>query len=200
MPGEILISTAYFPPAEYFSLIKNADTVLIEREENYVKQTYRNRCKILASNGIMSLTVPVMKGTPAKVPTKDIIIDYSKRWQQVHIRAITSSYNRSPYFQFYFGQIEKILLSNHKFLVDLNDELLYNCLELLNIKKFVSRTYSFRPAGNTDRDFRYSISPKEISGYHYTPYIQVFGQNGFVEGLSILDLIFNMGPEAVEYL
>jgi hypothetical protein len=200
MPGEILISTAYFPPAEYFSVIKNADAVLIEQEENYVKQTYRNRCKILASDWILSLTVPVMKGAPAKVLIKDILIDYSKRWQQVHIRAITSSYSRSPYFQFYFGQIEKILLSNHKYLMDLNDELLNSCLELLNIKKFVSRTFSFKLASKTDQDFRYNISPKKISGYHCKPYIQVFGQNGFVEGLSILDLIFNMGPEAAEYL
>jgi hypothetical protein len=70
----------------------------------------------------------------------------------------------------------------------------------LNIKKFVSRTFSFKLAGKTDQDFRYNILPKKISGYHCKPYIQVFGQNGFVEGLSILDLIFNMGPEAAEYL
>ncbi len=84
----ILLSTAYFPPAEYFSLIKNTDTVLIEQEENYIKQTYRNRCKILASNGILVLSVPVMKGSPGKGPIKEVTIDYSKRWQQVHIRAI----------------------------------------------------------------------------------------------------------------
>jgi hypothetical protein len=200
MPDELLLSTAYFPPAEYFSLIKNAETVLIEQKENYVKQTYRNRCKILASNGILSLTVPVMKGTPVKVQTKDIVIDYSKRWQQVHIRAFVSSYSRSPYFQFYFEQIKKILLSNHKFLMDLNDELLFKCLELLNIDKCVSHTYSFKPAGSTDQDFRESISPKEVSGYQFTPYIQVFGQDGFVPGLSIVDLIFNMGPESPAYL
>jgi hypothetical protein len=200
MPDVILLSTAYFPPVEYFSLIKKTDTVLIEQEENYVKQTYRNRCKLLASNGILALTVPVMKGAPVKVPIKEIRIDFSKRWQQVHIRAITSSYSRSPYFQFYFEQIEKILMRNHKFLTELNDELLFKCLELLNINKCVSHTYSFQPAGYTDQDFRYSISPKEISDYHCTPYIQVFGQGGFVPGLSILDLIFNMGPESSSYL
>lgn len=200
MPGEILISTAYFPPAEYFSLIKNADSVLIELEENYVRQTYRNRCKILSSDGILSLTVPVMKGTQAKVPIKDIVIDYSKRWQQVHIRAITSAYGRSPFFQFYFGPIEKILLGNQKFLVDLNEELLNKCLEMLKIKKSILRTYCFKPVAGSDQDFRYRISPKVISGYHCTPYIQVFGQEGFVAGLSVLDLIFNNGPDAAEYL
>ena len=200
MPGEILLSTAYFPPAEYFSLIKSAGTVLIEQEENYIKQTYRNRCKILASDGILVLTIPVMKGTLIKAPIKDITVDYSKRWQQVHLRALTSSYSRSPYFQFYFEEIEKILMSNHKFLMDLNDELLYKCLEIININKCASHTYSFKADGCTGQDFRYRISPKRNSGYHCEPYIQVFGQNGFIPGLSILDLIFNMGPESSEYL
>jgi hypothetical protein len=200
MPGEILISTAYFPPAEYFSLIKNASDILIEQEENYIKQTYRNRCIILASKGIQVLSVPVMKGSLLKAPIKDVTIDYSKRWQQVHIRAITSSYGRSPYLQFYFEQIVKILLRNHKFLLDLNDELLYKCLGILKINKCVPHTYSFKPATFTDQDFRYSISPKEIPEYNCRPYIQVFGQSGFIAGLSILDLIFNMGPESSEYL
>lgn len=200
MSGEILLSTAYFPPAEYFSLIKSSGTLLIEQEENYKKQTYRNRCKILASGGILVLTVPVMKGTLTKAPIKDITIDYSKRWQQVHLRALSSSYSRSPYFQFYFEHVEKILLSNHKFLMDLNDELLFKCLEIININKCISHTYSFKPEGSSEQDFRYSISPKRISGYHCVPYIQVFGENGFVPGLSILDLIFNMGPESSVYL
>src|SRR5665647_2083301 len=118
MPGEILLSTAYFPTAEYFSLIKNADTVYIEREENYIKQTYRNRCKILSSNGILNLSVPVMKGPILKAPVKDIEIDYSKRWQHIHLRAITSAYNRSPYFQFYSEHLERIMLKSHRFLLD----------------------------------------------------------------------------------
>jgi hypothetical protein len=200
MPGEILISTAYFPPAEYFSLIRNAGNILIEQEENYIRQTYRNRCKILESKGILVLSVPVMKGTLIKAPIKDVTIDYTKRWQQVHIKAITSSYSRSPYFQFYFEQIEKILQKNHKFLLDLNDELLHKCLEILKMNKCVTHTYSFKPDNVTDHDFRYRISPKEISDYSCRPYIQVFGQNGFIPGLSILDLIFNIGPEASDYL
>jgi hypothetical protein len=138
MPGEVLLSTAYFPPAEYFSLIKNAGTVIVEKEENYIKQTYRNRCKILASDGMMVLTVPVTKGGNKKAHVKDIKIDYSKRWQQIHIRALISSYNRSPYFQFYFENFERILLKNHKFLLDLNDGLLNKCLEILSINNCIT--------------------------------------------------------------
>jgi hypothetical protein len=201
MPGEILLSTAYFPAAEYFSLIKNADAVFIEREENYIKQTYRNRCKILTSNGILNLSVPVMKGSAVKAKVKDIEIDYSKRWQQVHIGAVTSAYNRSPYFQFYSEFFGRILLKRHRFLIDLNDDLLRMCLEFLSIDKCVQYTSSFQPDRGLSCDFRYRLSPKKKGpGYNSRPYIQVFGDTGFVPGLSILDLIFNMGPESEDYI
>jgi len=201
MPGEILLSTAYFPTAEYFSLIKNAETVFIEREENYIKQTYRNRCKILTSNGTLNLSVPVMKGSAIKAPVKDIEIDYSKRWQQVHLGAITSAYNRSPYLQFYSEYLGKILLKSHRFLIDLNDDLLCMCLEFLNIDKCILYTSTFQPDMGLPSDFRYRLSPKKKGpGFTSRPYIQVFGDSGFVPGLSILDLIFNMGPESEGYI
>lgn len=196
----MLLSTAYFPPAEYFSLIKNAEEILIEREENYIKQTYRNRCRILTANGVMTLSVPAMKSSSLKTPVKSMLIDYSKRWQQVHIRAMASSYNRSAFYQFYFEDFEKILLRNHKFLIDLNIEILNKCLEILEINKCISYTSSFQPVENSDNDLRYSISPKITSEYISKPYFQVFNNNEFVPGLSILDLIFNMGPESADYL
>lgn len=200
MPGEILLSTAYFPPAEYFSLIRNSDIVFIEQEENYVKQTYRNRCRILTSGGILSLSVPVMKGSGLKALVKDIEIDYSKRWQQVHLRAMTSAYSRSPYFQFYSEHIIKIFLKSPRFLLDLNNDMLLKCLGLLNIDKCICYTSSFQSDSGLSRDYRYRISPKKDPGFTTRAYIQVFGGNEFVPGLSILDLIFNLGPEAVEYL
>ncbi len=200
MPGEILLSTAYFPPPEYFSRIKNAGSVLIEREENYIKQTYRNRCRILSSNGILVLSVPVMKGDLLKTPIREITIDYSKRWQQVHLRAIISSYGTSPYFQFYFESFEKVILRNRKYLIDMNEDLLSICLEILRIKQSISPASSFEPPEGKEYDFRYSISPKKKSAYPARPYYQVFGNNEFVPSLSILDLIFNMGPEANDLL
>jgi hypothetical protein len=200
MRGEILFSTAYFPPVEYFSLIKDADHIIIEQEENYIKQTYRNRCRILTSHGIMQLTVPVMKGDLLKIRVKEITIDYSKRWQQVHLRAMMSSYSKSPYFQFYFEGLEKILLKNHRFLLDLNNDLLGKCLNILMINKRVSNSDSFDPVHGKDNDFRYRISSKIKSDYLCKPYIQVFCENGFIEGLSILDLIFNTGPRSADYL
>ena len=120
MPGKILISTAYLPPVEYFSLIQDADEVLVEREENYLKQTYRNRCYLLSSDGAHPLSVPVYLGSIHKTPVKKIRIDYSKRWQQVHLRAIITSYRASPFFEFYFEELEKNILNKYEFLIDLN--------------------------------------------------------------------------------
>lgn len=200
MPGKILLSTAYFPPIEYFRLIRGAEEILIEHEENFVKQSYRNRCLILTSGGIMTLSVPVMKGGPGNKPVKDIRIDYSKRWQQVHIGALTSSYNRSPYFQYYNEKISPAILKNYTYLLDLNLELLKICLEILKLKKDLSYTKFFEQESKREYDFRYTISPKILSRVHGMPYIQVFGSGSFTSGLSILDLIFNTGPEAAGYL
>jgi len=199
MPEEILLSTAYCPPAIYFSLIRNSDKVFIEREENYVRQTYRNRCKILTSAGILSLSVPVMKGNVIKAKVRDIRIDYSKRWQQVHLRALTSAYSRSPYFQFYSEPIMNIIQKKQSFLIDLNNELLLQCLGFLDMDKCIDYTSSFLPDTSLSNDFRYRISPGKHPDINLGQYIQVFG-NKFVPGLSILDLIFNLGPESTDYL
>lgn len=200
MPGALLLSTAYFPPSSYFTLIRNADRIFIEQEENYPRQTFRNRCSILASGGVMDLSVPVSKEGRIKIPTRDVTIDYSKRWQQVHLRALISAYNRSPYFQYYFESLEQVLLKNHKFLLDLNNELLLKCMEIINIIKPVLLTSSFAPVLEDENDYRYKIKPGTESLIRTKPYIQVFGNNSFVPGLSILDLIFNTGPEAADYL
>ena len=200
MLEDLLLSTAYFPPIGYFSLIRNAGELFIEREENYIKQSYRNRFRILSSNGILTLSVPVIKGILLKTKIKDITIDYSKRWQQNHLRAITSAYSRSPYFQFYSDSFEKIILGNYKFLLDLNDELLFKCLEIMKINKCILHTSSFEAHTGKIYDYRYRLTPKKPLDIPYKPYIQVFSNQNFVTGLSIIDLLFNAGPESVEYL
>jgi hypothetical protein len=201
MERKILVSTAYLPPVEYFSIISHADEVYLEKQENYLKQTYRNRCSILSAHGPQLLSVPVYLGSVHKTPIKDIRIDYSKRWQQVHLRAMNASYNASPYFEFYYENIEKIISKNHEFLFDLNIELLESVLEMLKFKITLSPTVDFEPVGNPGNDFRYKISPKVKSHFIHKEYYQVFNPgDGFVPGLSIIDLLFNLGPEAGHFL
>jgi hypothetical protein len=201
MSGKIILSTAYLPPIEYFSIISKAEEILIESNENYLKQSYRNRCYILAADGPQLLTVPVYLGSQHKTPIKEIRIDSSKRWQQVHLRALTASYGSSPYFQFYFEDIEKMISGKNDFLIDFNMELTRALLKMLKIRVNLRYTTEFEPVDNAENDYRYKISPKKKSQYISKMYSQVFNYGtGFIQGLSILDLIFNMGPEAVDYL
>jgi hypothetical protein len=201
MTGKIVVSTAYLPPVEYFSMISRADEIVVEREESYLKQTYRNRCYILSAHGRQMLSVPILLGSLHKTPIKEIRIDYSKRWQQVHLRAMTASYSSSPYFEFYFENIEKIISRNHSFLLELNTELTETLTDILKIKKKIGFTNAYEPEGIPANDFRYRITPKDESGFVAKEYIQVFNKGeGFVTRLSIIDLIFNMGPEADKYL
>jgi hypothetical protein len=201
MTGKILFSSAYLPPVEYFSLISQSDEVLIEKEENYLKQSYRNRCYILSAHGPQFLSVPVYLGSLHKTLTKDIRIDYSKRWQQVHLRAFKASYNASPYYEFYSEIFDKIILQNHPFLLDLNMELTMAVLKVLKIAKTLSFTSDFKPIGSIENDFRYKIAPKKESQFQEKAYLQVFkNEDGFTPRLTILDLIFNTGPDSGNYL
>ena len=201
MSGKIFLSTAYLPPAEYFARIKEAGEVLIESEEIYHKQSYRNRCYIMTAGGSQYLTVPVYLGSLHKTHIKDIRIDYSKRWQNVHLGALTSAYNSSPFFIYYFEVFEKIILRNHQYLLDMNMELLSEILKILKIEVQPVYTTEFIPVNSTEGDYRYKINPKKESLYVQREYCQVFNYlHGFVPQLSIIDLIFNMGPEAGNYL
>lgn len=180
-------------------MIRDAGRIVIEKEENYHKQTWRNRCRILTPGGTMNLSVPVMKNNP-KTLIKDIVIDYSKRWQQVHLGALSSSYGRSPFFLFYFDGFEKIIKKKQKYLLDLNSELLLECMNILKADRIITFSDTFLAEGENENDFRYALSPKKSSSYSCKPYTQVFTNSGFVPGLSILDLIFNTGPDAGNYL
>jgi hypothetical protein len=201
MQGRVLLSTAYLPSAEYFFRISEAGSALIEREENFIKQTYRNRCYILASGGIQALTVPVCLGSFHKTPVKDLRIDYSRRWQQVHLGALMSAYRSSPYYLYYYEDIENTITKGHKFLLDLNMELLMLLLRMVKLETPVSYTGRFVHPGVDPDDFRYSLSPKKDSSYEPKKYRHVFDGSETHRGrLSIVDLIFNTGPATLEFL
>jgi len=203
MEEKYLLSSAYFPPINYVSLISRANKVLIEQEENYLKQSYRNRCLILTANGQSALSIPVLSGSFKKTPVKEIRIDYSKRWQQVHLRALLSAYKSSPFFEYYFDEIEKVIAGNTEYLLEQNMNSLKTILKIMRISTTVEFTCAFEPVAERDYDFRYLISPKkEKPGKNSTKeYYQVFSNKfGFTGGLSILDLLFNAGPDSANYL
>lgn len=200
MPGKILISIACLPPIDYMKLIAEADEIVIEQHENFIKQTYRNRFYILSAHGRQLLTIPVLEGSRHKVKIRDARIDYSKRWQQVHLRALISSYRSSPYFDFYFGNIERIISLNHEFLFDLNFSLLECIMKMLRISKDISLSQTFEQTEDQPSDFRYRLVPGAPPFFPEKEYLQVFETGKFMPNLSIADLIFNQGPEAGTYL
>lgn len=195
----ILLSTALFPPVEWMHHFLGNDAVRIEARENFVKQTWRNRCTIAAANGIQSLSIPLQdEGNKTLITEKKI--SYCESWQARHWKAIESAYSSSPYFEFFEDEIKQVVFSEHEFLFDLNSQSIQTVLHILRLPKKIEITTVY-DASPSALDLRYSISPKERSGLHFPEYYQVFKDRyGFAENLSVLDLLFNEGLESVEYL
>ena len=203
----ILLSTAYFGPVQYYLNINSATKVFIEVMEHYPKQTYRNRCVIYGANGPLALTIPVTRGNLLKTLTKEARIDYSVNWQKNHLRAILSAYSNSPYFEYYIDDIMPFFNNRFNFLIDYNNEILLKTCKLIGLPINLSHTEVFQKTiANDYIDLRYKILPKKQKtnpdqSLNLPVYRQVFGpKSGFIENLSIIDLIFNTGPDAINYL
>lgn len=200
-----VLSTAYFPPVEYFMAAAMTGSILIEAQESYVKQSYRNRCRIYACDGVLSLTVPVSMPENSRGISM-AVVDYSKPWLQQHERAIVSAYRTSAFFEYYQDDIFPILESRPAGLLDLNMALTLRLLDLLGIRCSVSLTGEYRQSyGPEFLDLRDALHPKktvpEIFRDRLRPYYQVFlAKFGFIPGLSAVDLLFNEGPDALSYL
>jgi len=205
--SQVLLTTAYLPPILHFAYLVQETPVLIEQHENYIKQTYRNRCTILSANGPLSLTIPTVKKSGEKIPIKDVEIDYSTPWQKIHWKALESAYQNSPYFEHIADELAPYYNKRVKFLFDLNQQLIETLLAFIEVSPTIryTETYSTTTKSNT-LDLRQVISPKvdfastELR-FEPQPYYQVFGQKGnFVPNLSIIDLICNQGLLSLEIL
>jgi len=201
--GPVLLSTAYLPPIQYISKLILSSEVLLEQHEKYQKQTYRNRCCIYGANGHQTLVVPVLKQKEGLIT--DVHIDHEKKWQQNHWKSIESAYRLSPYFEYYADDLSGFYKKKTDRLFEWNLELLRHIIELLCIQTPLGLTGSFQPPAEEDEnDFRYSIHPKDRMNkpdhtFHPIKYQQVFiDKFGFIPNLSILDLVFNEGPHALE--
>jgi hypothetical protein len=192
----------YNPPVEYFRQTLQSDGLLIEQHENYVKQSYRNRCHVLTAQGVVPLSIPVLKGNSKdKTVITEIEIDYSQKWYNVHWRTIQAAYGRAPYFEFYSDYIQQVYERQPKYLFELNVELLRLYLKLLRLNKPLNFTDSYQSEAPANvLDLRNRIHPKIIpDNLHVNPYTQVFGKQ-FVPELSIIDLLFTQGPASLTYL
>ncbi len=191
----------YLPAIELFSELKRYDEFFIEREEHFPKQTYRNRALIYSPQGSLALVVPVVKGSKVHTKVKDVRISYDFDWQRLHWMSLQTSYRRSAYFEYYEDDFAPFYNKQWKFLFDYNYELFTLITRLLKMKSASGFTESYEQHYDDRADYRGTIHPKKGSERNFKPYFQVFEERaGFIPGLSIVDLLFNQGPQSGSYL
>jgi len=210
----VLLSTAYFPPLAYFALLARDFTLspdrvspsvaALEACENYQKQSYRNRCYILSGDGPQMLQVPVVHGPSPFI--REVRVDYSTPWVVRTERALEAAYDSSPWFEYYRDPLFALLDAREERLFDLNLSLLRFCLEKTGIACEVRLTEEFAAPGSVPDDWRETIHPKRPDTVLCDlglerPYYQVFRDRfGFTPRLSVLDLLFNEGPDSILWL
>lgn len=191
-----LLPTAYLAPLSYYALIIKSPNSIIEQYEHFKKQTIRNRCSIYSSNGSLVLSVPKVRKSSSKTLIKDIQICYTEPWQKIHWNAIQSSYNSSPFFEYYMDEIFVIYNTKEKYLIDLNLKTHQLILKFLQIDSKINLSNNYNSQTELE-DFR----DKKFQSINNPVYDQVFSiKKGFTPNLSIIDLVFNLGPESNNYL
>ena len=201
---KIIIHPTYFPTIANFVAIANAKTVVFEKHDNYQKQSYRNRMNIFGANGLLSLNVPVSRSKEeAKLKYENTTILNVEDWQKQHWKSIESAYKSSPFFEYYEDEIKPFFFSTQTDLYNLNIQIykvLCDCIEIETPYNFTDeyvKTYQREEA----IDVRFISRAKKEHLVKLKKYTQVFGdKHGYLNNLSILDLLFNEGPNTLNYL
>ncbi len=197
----VLLHPTYFPNVITFAYLVNATTITLEKHDNYQKQTYRNRCAIATANGRLELSIPVIYSQKNRQLYKDIKIYHIEKWQNKHWKTIQIAYKNSPFFEYYEHDLEPLFKQPANYLFDFNLQglkVLFSCLELeIPIVYSTSYATDFK----NGKDLRFLVNSKSEMPYQFNFYTQVFMQkNGFISNLSILDVLFNEGPNTIIYL
>ena len=197
----IILHPTYFPSIAGFVAIAKADSVLFEVQDNYQKQTYRNRAYIYGANGRLLLNVPVKHTHKNRQLFKDIRIANEEDWQTLNWKSIQSAYRSSPFFEYYEDDFVHLFEKKYKFLIDHNFECIDTVLNCLEMELDYSKTTNFQEDVSPITDYRFLANARKEKKFGFEAYPQVFMEKfGFIGNLSILDLLFNEGTNALNYL
>lgn len=202
MQSSAIFPLFYLPPVSYFTALKENDFKFsIEKYEHFVKQTYRNRASIASPDGILDLMVPVVKGSKFKTPIKDVKISYDAKWQRLHWLSMQTCYRSSAYFEFYEDGLAPFYHQKFDFLFDFNVELFTWILKQLKQNQPLAYTSEYELEIPKELDYRANFNKNAVHLANAKNYFQVFSdRNDFIPNLSIVDLLFNQGPQAKLYL
>ena len=197
----ILIHPTYFPNIAHFSAIAKAKEVTFEMDDNFQKQTYRNRSCIYASNGRLQLNIPVIYTQKNRQKYRDVKIANDYKWQSLHWKSLESAYRTSPFFEFYADELQPLFTEKTDYILDFNLKCFEAICECLQLDLNISKTEVFDKNPIDLIDYRHLVNAKKETPVIFEPYTQVFGEkHGFINNLSILDLLFNEGTNALTYL
>ncbi|KFF05107.1 WbqC family protein [Flavobacterium reichenbachii] len=195
-----LLLPTYFPSISHFAVMAQSENITFEMEDNFQKQTNRNRTYIYSPNGIQLLNIPVKHAKSAHQKTKDVKIENEFDWQKQHFKSLEAAYRSSPFFEFFEDDILPVFEKQHTFLMDLNMEVFDIVTKCLRMKLEFEKTTEYFHETPDFRDFRYLVNGKKDAN-SFEKYTQVFDdKHGFINNLSILDLLFNEGKFAMDYL
>lgn len=193
-----IVPIVYAGNINYFSRLKKSTTIIFDKHENYIKQTYRNRCTIYGANGKLDLIIPIVKGKTGHQAMKDVKISYDGNWQRMHWKSLESAYRSSPYFEYYEHEFIPFYENKVEYLVDFNLALHEKLNKLLDLDSKFTFTEKYEVADENFIDERKLADPfLEISDEDFKHYTQVFESKlAFIPNLSVIDLLVNCGPES----
>jgi len=201
---KVLLPIVYLGNISYYSTLLKSSAIVFEQHEHFVKQTYRNRTSIYGANGKLDLIIPTQKNNGVRRTMKEVKIAYDDNWQNIHWKSIQSAYRSSPYFEYYEDDFTSFYCEKkHQYLIDFNQAIQEKVLDLLSKKIKTELTTTYQNSIQNTKDLRDSFSPKTPPPLSFSPikYKQVFENKlGFIENLSIFDLLFNTGPESETFI